>query len=214
MMFPQEAEFFETAINENNSITIVGFKGSKRSIQIPGSINSIPVTAIGEFAFDNITDIIIPEGIVSIGNGAFSNNQLRSLVIPETVLSIGHVAFQGNRLEEVILPRHITSIGQLTFADNRLKNITIPDNTAFIMDGAFADNQLTEIIIPDSVTEIGNGAFENNPLVKITIGAGVELYGGIYPFEEPFCVFYINSGRKKGTYIKNNGAWEFSDAEN
>jgi hypothetical protein len=201
-------------INENNSITITGFKGDERNIQIPNNINSIPVTAIGIFAFNNLTGVIIPEGIVSIGNGAFSNNQLRSVVIPESVLSIGHIAFQSNFLEEVILPPRITSIGQMAFANNRLKNIVIPNKVTFIMDGAFADNRFTEIIIPDSVTEIGNGAFENNPLVKIAIGAGVELFGGVYPFEESFCVFYTSNGRKKGTYIKNNGIWELSGEKN
>jgi hypothetical protein len=219
VLFSQQDEYFEIK-NENYTITIVGFTGKEKNIQIPSHINSVPVTAIGEFAFRNITSVILPDGIVSIGTGAFTNNQLTSIIIPESVLSIGNIAFQSNKLQEVILPPHITSIGQLAFADNQLKNIIIPDKVTFIMDGAFADNYLEEIIIPNSVAEIGNGAFENNPLRKITIGANVQLnYYEVndyiyYPFEESFCLFYIECGKKAGAYIKNNETWIFLNEEN
>jgi hypothetical protein len=188
--YTQEKEYFE--INaKDDAITITGFRGIEKSIQIPDEIGLIPVRAIG--------------------NGAFANNKLISVIIPESVLSIGHAAFEGNLLREVVLPDHIKSINQLTFADNHLKNIVIPNEVTFIMDGAFANNQIAEIIIPDSVIKIGNGAFENNPLVKIRIGANVELFEGFYPFEELFCLYYNENGMKAGTYIKADGMWKLLD---
>jgi hypothetical protein len=233
MLYSQKNGLFKTEI-EKNTIIITGFTGKDKDIVIPDTIDSVPVRAIGEFAFDSLTSVTLPEGLVSIRIGAFSSNQLTSVVIPESVLSIediafsdnqlisviipenvlsiGHGAFENNKLQEIVLPPHITSIRQLSFANNQLKNIIIPDKVTYIMDGAFADNQFEEIIIPNSVVEIGTGAFENNPLKKITIGSDVELYGR--PFEELFCLFYIKHGKKAGTYIKSNEAWSFLNEEN
>ncbi|MHC6204272.1 leucine-rich repeat domain-containing protein [Breznakiellaceae bacterium SP9] len=210
MAYSQQNEYFKINI-EDNTVIITGYTGKEKNIQIPDTIDSIPVTAIGELAFSSkgLTNVIIPKGITAIKNVAFSDNRLSSIIIPESVLSIGHAAFENNLLQEIILPPHINNIGQLAFADNQLKRIVIPDQVKFIMDGAFADNQLTEIVIPNSVSEIGNGAFENNPLIKITIGSNVELYDYVYPFEESFCLFYIKHGKKAGTYIKDNGIWKF-----
>ena len=56
------------------------------------------VTSIGEYAFytcNNITSIIIPEGIISIKAYAFANcSSLTSITIPDSVTNIGEYAFR------------------------------------------------------------------------------------------------------------------------
>ena len=59
----------------NADITITGYTGVAAFLEIPAAIGGTPVKAIGEKAFyDNaaLFYVIIPEGIESIGNSAFS----------------------------------------------------------------------------------------------------------------------------------------------
>lgn len=78
-------------------------KVSKTLVQ--GCENSViptdgSILKIGESAFSyykNFNDIVIPEGVVSIGEGAFSFCSLKSVTIPESVTEIGNSAFWENR---------------------------------------------------------------------------------------------------------------------
>ena len=46
---------------------------------------------------NQLTSVIIPNSVTSIGNYAFGHgNQLTSVVIPDSVISIGEGAFYGN----------------------------------------------------------------------------------------------------------------------
>ncbi len=58
--------------------------------------NDGSVTKIGDSAFEsyhNITNIIIPDGVASIGNRAFLDCRFTSVTIPDSVTSIGNEAF-------------------------------------------------------------------------------------------------------------------------
>lgn len=72
------------------------------------------VEIIGDFAFhqyEGYQSIILPEGIIHIGNNAFYETNLISIELPESVETIGDDAF-GN-VETVKLPTTITFIGNL-----------------------------------------------------------------------------------------------------
>ena len=66
-------------------------------IVIPAEYNGKPVTQILPYAFQsatNLTDIVIPDSVTSIGSQAFYNcSSLTSVVIPDSVTSIGSGAF-------------------------------------------------------------------------------------------------------------------------
>ena len=82
---------------------------------------------------------IIPEGVTSIGDGAFAACAgLTSVTIPEGVTSIGNYAFDCTSLTSVTIPSSVTNIGL----------------------GAFYNCYgLTSVTIPSSVTSIGSWAF-------------------------------------------------------
>ena len=85
---------------------------------------------------------VIPNGVTSIGGGAFSGcTGLTSVIIPNGVTSIGFTAFsECSVLSSVVIPNSVTTIG----------------------DGAFSScSGLTSVIIPNSVTSIGYAAFQN-----------------------------------------------------
>ncbi len=137
-------------------------------IVIPEIYNNLPVTSIGDFAFDYCTDltsITIPDSVTSIGSLAFSScTGLTSITIPDSVTSIGDTTFVGcTGLTSITIPDSVTSIGDYAFEDcTGLTSITIPDSVTSIGEWAFSScESLTSISIPDSVTSIGESAFED-----------------------------------------------------
>ena len=105
----------------------------------------------------------IPQGIISIGDGAFfDNSSLKSITIPDSVTSIGDEAFSScSSLTSVNIPDSVTSIGDSAFYScDSLTSVSIPDSVTSIGDRAFCYcDSLTSVSIPDSVTAIGNRAF-------------------------------------------------------
>ena len=131
---------------------------------------------IADKAFYNCTDltsVIIPNSVTSIGASAFSGSHLASIDIPNSVTSIGSNAFNSCRmLRSVNIPDSITSIeyGMFHTCDN-LTSITIPNSVTSIGENAFYRcSELTSFIIPDSVTNIGNHVFNKcSGLTSVTI---------------------------------------------
>ena len=107
-------------------------------------------------------DVIIPEGVASIGNGAFSGRSgLTSVSIPNGVTNIGSSAFSGCRsLVCVSIPSSVSNIWSSTFSGcSSLASVTIPNGVANIGFSAFYGcRSLTSVAIPDSVTNICEGA--------------------------------------------------------
>ena len=86
------------------------------------------------------TDVIIPDGVTSIGTAAFMCCHIDSVIISDSVTFIGGAAFQESSLSYVFIPDSVTSIAGFAFA--WCKN-------------------MTEIYVPSSVTNIGDRAFES-----------------------------------------------------
>lgn len=139
------------------------------------------VTSIGDMAFFRygLTSIIIPDSVISIGNGAFARcSNLVSVTIPDSVTSIGIGAFElCESLTSITIPNSVTSIDVDTFRMSGLTSIVIPDSMTSIGNGAFGISNLTSIVIPSNVTSIGDGAFERcSDLTSITVEEGNSVY--------------------------------------
>ena len=112
----------------------------------------------------SLTDIIIPDGVTTLGDRAFRNcTSLKSVTIPGSITSIGINVFADcTSLENVTFGRMTTIAGQNMFRDcTNLKNITIPDGVITLgsadnsTQSMFPGSGLESIIIPDSVTTLG-----------------------------------------------------------
>ena len=120
----------------------------------PGETYRIPdgVKHIGEYAFycANLTSIVIPKGVTSIGAFAFECCRgLTSIVIPAGVTSMGSWAFsECSNLASVVIPEGVTSIGSWAFYNcSNLTSVTIPANVKSIGKLAFGYSGLTELIV-------------------------------------------------------------------
>ena len=121
-----------------------------------------------------VTDLIIPDGVTSIGNMSFRNcTSLTSVVIPDSVTSIGDYAFyKCSGLTSIVIGDSVESIGDDAFYNcTSLTDVVIPDGVTSIGYEAFYNcESLTRITIPDSVTSIGNGVFRDcSGLASVTI---------------------------------------------
>ena len=139
-----------------------------------------------------VTDLIIPDGVTSIGSSAFYNcSGLTSVTIPNSVTSIGSSAFGGcNSLATIIVESDNTvydsrndcnaiiesSTNELIFG---CKNTTIPNSVTSIREMAFFDCiGLTSLTIPNNVTSIGFQAFSDcRSLMSVTIPNSVTTIG-------------------------------------
>ena len=123
---------------------------------------------------DAITSVVIESGVTHIGDYAFcSCANLASVTIPEGVMSIGEIAFSDTGLTTVEIPASVTSIEVGVFAGcSALTSVTIPNGVTSIGNGAFTQSGLTSINIPATVTSIGNSAFADcSNLETITLNS-------------------------------------------
>ena len=97
--------------------------GTSNSV-IPAKVNGKKITTIGEYAFayKTVSNLVIPDGIETIGNGAFEKCQgITTLNLPKSVKNLGANAFSGTDIARVTIPTTVVSIGEKTFAE--LKNL-------------------------------------------------------------------------------------------
>ncbi len=143
------------------------------------------VTTIGEDAFYNcesLTFVTIADSVITIGSSAFfSCDSLTSVTIPDSVTTIGDDVFKFcGSLTSVTIGNSVTSIGNYAFQDcSSLTSVTIPDSVTTIGSSAFYFcDSLISATIGNSVTAIGFDAFSHcDSLTSVTIGNSVTTIG-------------------------------------
>ena len=139
---------------------------------------------------------------------AFYDNQLTSVIIPGSVISVGEGAFAKNKLATVVIPPGVTVIEAATFAYNQLANVVIPDSVTSIGWGAFGYNQITNITIPAGITPL-EGWEDLIPRANPR-AAAVDVKTIVFrAFDAGFDDFYRENGSKEGTYIYSDGHWRY-----
>ncbi len=159
---------FET--ESANPLAIAHHLYSDEDTEINNLVIPEGITSIGDYAFygaSGLTSITIPNSVTSIGTYAFQNcSGLTSVTIPNSVTSIGTYAFQNcSGLTSITIPNSVTSIGGYAFQNcSGLTSITIPNSVTRIGDYVFEGcSSLTSIIIPENVTSISSNAFSDCP---------------------------------------------------
>jgi hypothetical protein len=171
---PPVASYFDLAL-EGDFLAIVKYKGQASRVNIPASIDGIPVGSIGDGAFsycDSLTSVNIPAGVTSIGEDAFSFcNNLSAIVVDtgnKQYHSVNGIVFSKDGITLVVYP-----------SGRRDSTYTIPAGVTTIGNWAFCwCVSLTSVNIPVGVTSIGDRAFyECDSLTSVSIPAGVASIG-------------------------------------
>lgn len=124
------------------------------------------------------TEVVIPNGVTSIGYRAFEGCTAEKIIIPETVTEIGSEAFyRCSFLESITIPSNVTVIGDSAFEKCKsLKSVNITSQVLrYIGVKAFSGCQsLESITIPFGITSISKNTFyECDSLKSITIPESV-----------------------------------------
>ncbi len=177
-VYAQTSGYYQYTVSDGKA-TITGYTGPGGAVAIPAALDSYPVSAIGDHAFNgcqSITGITIPESVIGIGNFSFySCNSLKSVTLGSGLTSIGDSAFYNcNNLIGITVPSSVSSIGQNAFDEcTALSSINVvTTNTHFSsQDGVLFNQAKTQLLrypvgktganysIPGSVIEIGDYAF-------------------------------------------------------
>lgn len=177
------------------------------SIVFPPSI-----TSIGENAFYRLTSINIPSSVNNIGAYAFGDCQnLTSINIPSGVKSIKNGTFYSCRgLTSIDIPSSVTSIDSSAFQESGLTSIKIPNSVNSIgyltFYGCFS---LTSVTIPASVKSIGSSAFLGDLLTSIyalpvkPVPIDTYVFGGV---NLSLCTLYVPAGSK--SYYQAADYWK------
>ena len=156
--------------------TVTDYTGSSKRIVISFEYQGLPVKSIENNAFErkNITSVIIPQSITSIGSAAFKEcENLVEVIIPQGVTSISDEAFYYCRsLTNVTIPSSVTLIGYNAFSYcTKLKAVYITDISAWckinfkstplkFAEKLYVNGELlTDLVIPEDVRYISNNAF-------------------------------------------------------
>ena len=141
---------------------------------------------------EKVTDLVIPEGVPSIGDDAFRNcSYLTSVEIPEGVTDIGKCAFYGcSKITNLSLPTSLGRICYNTFAHcNSLASLTLSEGITNIDESAFADcGKLTDVYcLADNVPETNRIAFIDSPIESATLhvpAGSIEKYKATLPWKD------------------------------
>ena len=175
--------------------------------------------------------LVIPDGIVTIGDGAFSNHsEIVSLSFPNTLTTIGNSAFYGcDSLQTVTFGGKEEIIGQRAFQYcTSLSSVKLPDSAVDLGTSAFFGctslsdvrlspattdlpsalfgncTSLREIAIPDSVTNISN-SFYGSGLATAVIPDDVTKIGDAFRDCTSLSRLVIGNGVTKLSYTCLSG---------
>ena len=182
---------------------------------------------------NNITELVLPEGLLSIGKMAFSYcGSLTSVVIPNSVTTIGEKAFNYcTALEYLHIGTGVTSIGDAAFGETALNYIDIGSLSSWCQIDFLSANAnpffasrnrndcemhlnnvlQTNIIIPSTITAIKPFTFTHcTSLVSVTLPSSVNTIG-YEAFND--CINLVNI-TALGNISSITGSYVFSGCDN
>ena len=118
--------------------------------------NKVAATAPWMLSRENITSVVIEDGVQRIGGCAFCGCiNLVNVEIADSVLSVGQQAFSYcTALKKISIPNSVINIGTAAFQDcANLTDVNLPDTLTQIEDGMFYGcENIADISIPETVS--------------------------------------------------------------
>lgn len=198
------------------------FDSCSFELVIPSTYNGRTVVEIKEKAFDieDLTTVIIPEGVRVINKWAFMGNiELRRLILPSTIESVADDAFQlCINLTTMHVTASMTNLTPASFNSNPfVENITVDSSNPnyYAVDGVlyardYSDDFLSHrtaivacpiaktgtITIPNDIEYIPNGSFKKSNATTIHIGSGVKYIEERFDTAKTVTNFEVESNNK------------------
>ncbi len=159
--------------NSNGGVTVTKYSGKDTELEIPATINELPVNEIGYEAFRDtlLTKLTIPDSVTYIDRFAFYNSTaLADINLSDKITFVGEDAFTltawlNAKTDEFV----IVGDGILIDYNGAGGEVNIPDTVKQISRFNAPKTDISVIYIPSSVTSVGEKAFKQNFMLKSVV---------------------------------------------
>lgn len=130
---------------------------------------------VWSFNYDGIKKVIVNEGVTTIGEFEFMlNDTIDDVILPNGLTSIGLSAFNTTNIKRIFIPKSVTNIGRLAFFQcGKLTDVYYagtPEDWAKINIGENNDMWLTQDIIHFGASEIEeNNSTQTPPVISVKL---------------------------------------------
>lgn len=122
-------------------------EGKKENLIIRPGTKVIAGAAV--YACHEVENIQFPEGLLAIGERAFSGcYKIKHIILPNSVKILGNLAFFPDEIESINLPDGLEVIGVLPF-NCQVEEFRVPESVVILSDNAFdACRKLKRLMVP------------------------------------------------------------------
>lgn len=137
----------------------------------------------GAFINSKIEEIILPEGLTSIGDGCFSGcSYLSSVVLPSSLEYIGEFAFYGCKLMSTLdIPEGVREIGREAFYGCQTVTLILPstlEKCQSVYSSAFSGMHYLKTLYYNPKQLYDFRLIGNESIEKVVVGSSVHYLGG------------------------------------
>lgn len=155
------------------------------------------------FCPGRIKEYVVPDGITSIADGAFSVHGFdgypeRNIILPDTVKHIGFAAFSGYKNKQIVISANVESIGEYAFSECNLKD-EISNEPADAVGNIIFENKLEEL--PEGCFQRANIRISQWPQGLEKIGESCFARGYYYFDSLPETLKVIGEGAFRGAEV-------------
>ena len=145
---------------------VFSYRGGESVVRVPEGVKTVLSLRPNMFSIQSIQEVILPEGVQTIGPGAFEDyKDLHTVNIPASVREIGEKAFSKTAIAEIDLPEGLRTIGPEAFAFTPLVKAVLPDSLRKIGKRAFyVCGKLRDVYLSGQTKTLGAeilGSYDN-----------------------------------------------------
>ncbi len=144
----------------------------------------------------SLTEVELPEGIDTIGGGAFYGITMDSYTVPDCITSINDYGFYGSNIGQFYISDSVSLLGSYAFyyCEN-ITSIRLPAELSYIGDHTFDYcTSLPSIDIPDTVNYVGTYSFANCTILDNVVLPDILTSVGTYMFKNCYALTTIDLG--------------------
>ena len=169
---------------DGKTLKVVAIGKYEETMIVPDGVQKIAREAFRKnlaYGGDVLKKVVLPEGLKTIGVGAFSKcKTLEGINLPDTLTKIEDEAFLGCKaLTTITIPAKLKTIGGSAFCGCPLTTVEFADGgkLAEIGEYAFSGTSFESIALPKGVKKIGSWAFSNCKSLKaVFLPEGIEIF--------------------------------------
>ena len=169
---------------DGKTLKVVAIGKYEETMIVPDGVQKIAREAFRKnlaYGGDVLKKVVLPEGVKTIGVGAFSKcKTLEGINLPDTLTKIEDEAFLGCKaLTAIVIPAKLKTIGGSAFCGCPLTSVEFADGSklAEIGEYAFKGVHIQTLTIPKSVKKLGSWAFaECSNLKTVVLSEGIEIF--------------------------------------